>query len=123
MTKYVVAVVVALFSNMAHAAGCDTEAASRVWAKCSACHSAEPGVAGMLGPNLYGLMGRKAGKLDGYSYSPAMQKADFTWTPDMLKVFIKSPQEAVPGTRMPFSGLKEPKDREAIACYLSPRHP
>ena len=75
----------------------------------------------MLGPNLFGLMGRKVGSLDGYSYSPAMKSAGFVWTPEMLQKFINAPQEAIPGTRMAFSGLKDSADRSAIANYLSSR--
>lgn len=122
MRVLITAVLATILVGPVLAAGAEPEVGARVWAKCSACHSADPAVKSMLGPNLFGLMGRKVGSLDGYNYSPAMKSAGFVWTPEMLQRFLTAPQAAIPGTRMAFSGLKDPADRAAIASFLSSRH-
>lgn len=97
---------------------CSPEVADKAWGKCAACHSLEEGNSSMLGPNLHGVIGRKSGSLPGYVYSPAMKASDITFSAEQLDAFIASPQDVVPKTRMPFSGLKNPKDRAAVICKI-----
>lgn len=85
--------------------------------RCSICHSVN-GTGGKLGPDLAGIVGRKAGTLGGYSYSPAMKKSAITWTPETLRVFLTGPQKMVPGTKMAFSGLSDAAQRDKIIAYL-----
>jgi cytochrome c len=74
-----------------------------------------------LGPNLYKIIGRKAGSLPDYNYSAAMKDAGFVWNEDNLARFIANPDEVVPGNNMkPYAGLASADDRrKAIAFLLS----
>ena len=102
---------------------CDAVVAKRAWAKCSACHTADPGAKSGLGPNLSGVIGRSAASFPGYKYSPAMQKSGLKWTRKNFEAFIAAPQSVVPGTRMAFAGLKTPADRTALSCALQKGKP
>jgi cytochrome c len=84
--------------------------------RCAVCHSIAPGP-GKLGPPLKGVVGRKAGTLPGYSYSPAMQKAGFAWTPAQLDKFLAAPAKVTPGTKMMLA-LSDPAMRQAVIGYL-----
>jgi cytochrome c len=72
-----------------------------------------------LGPNLYKIVGRKAGSLPNYSYSSAMKGADFVWNEAKLDRFIANPDEIVPGNKMkPYGGLGSASDRAKIVAFL-----
>ena len=83
---------------------------------CAMCHSDTAGKNG-IGPSLFGVVGRAAGTAPGFKYSAAM-KAAGAWTPDKLDAFITSPQKAVPGTSMPYGGMKDAAKRADIVAYL-----
>ena len=87
------------------------------FAACAACHSVE-GADG-LGPHLSGVIGRKAGSVPGFNYSPAMKRADMVWDAQTLDQFLANPQQAVPGNRMPFSGLPDATTRADVVAYLA----
>ena len=72
----------------------------------------------MVGPNLHGVIGRKAGSLAGYIYSDAMKKADWSWDPKHLDTWLANPGQMVEGTKMTFVGLPEAKDRIDVIAYL-----
>jgi cytochrome c2 len=63
----------------------------RVFRKCGACHSLESGQ-NMIGPNLGGIIGRKAGTEPGFTYSSAMKQANITWTPQTLATYLVDPR-------------------------------
>jgi cytochrome c len=88
---------------------------------CRTCHTTREGD-NRLGPNLYKIVGRKAGSLQNYSYSSAMKGAGFIWDESKLDRFIANPEQIVPGNNMkPFSGLASADDRaKVIAFLLSP---
>ena len=86
--------------------------------RCAACHNADKDGGNGLGPNLFGVVGRKAASLEGFSYSPAMKKSDITWTNDKLKLWVARPAKLVPGTRMAFAGLTNPPDVDDVVAYL-----
>ncbi len=88
---------------------------------CKVCHSAEKGKAG-IGPSLYGVVGRKAGSLPGFSYSKAMAGSGITWDAASLDAYIAAPQTKVPGNRMPYGGLKDAAKRQVIIDYLKTLH-
>ena len=85
---------------------------------CRTCHSAEPGDH-RLGPSLHGVMGRKAGSADGYSYSPGFQTTDLVWNEALMDQFIANPNGLFPGNNMAtFAGLSNAEDRRKIIAYL-----
>ncbi len=88
-----------------------------VFVECSRCHHVTPQEHD-AGPSLRGLAGRRAGSISGYDYSPAMRNAHFKWDRERLIAFIRDPHKTVPGTRMLFPGLDDPKDAESVADYL-----
>lgn len=98
-------------------AECDVEAGKKQFNKCAACHSVEPGVQ-LMGPSLHGLMGRKVGSLEGFPFSEAMATADFIWTEETLDAFMASPMQYLPGTVMPFGGIRKAEQRQALNCYI-----
>ncbi|MBN3787681.1 c-type cytochrome [Burkholderia sp. Ac-20353] len=90
--------------------------------KCAMCHAVEPSKGTIVGPNLFGVYGRKVGKFPGFSYSSTLRSSSATWDAATLDAFLKSPQTAMPGTAMPFSGIKGDPDRAALIDYLKSLH-
>jgi cytochrome c len=85
---------------------------------CRTCHTTKEGD-NRQGPNLYRIIGRKAGSLPDYTYSSAMKGADFAWDEAKLERFIASPDEVVPGNNMkPYSGLASADDRAKVIAFL-----
>jgi cytochrome c len=89
------------------------------FAICGVCHKVAAGEKSSLGPNLWGVNGRKAGTLAGYTYSPAMKAANITWSRDKIAAFIADPKKTVPGTKMVYAGQKDAKVAAAIADYVA----
>lgn len=96
----------------------DRERGRRQAQICMACHSLEAGGATMVGPNLHGFFGRKAGAGDGFAYSAAIRDADFVWTPRALDAWLQQPSRFLPGNRMAFAGVGNADDRAALIAYL-----
>jgi cytochrome c2 len=90
-----------------------------VFDRCSICHSNAKGAANRLGPNLFGVVGRKAGTYPGYAYSAAMKASGISWTPDKLNAYLAAPQLVVPGNKMPFAGLSNAGQRADLVAYLA----
>lgn len=91
--------------------------------KCQSCHAieAEEG-SNPAGPNLAGVMGRRAASLPDFTYSPALQakgRDGLIWDEKTLDAFLQAPETYVPGTYMGFLGLLDAKEREAVIRYLS----
>ena len=87
--------------------------------RCAICHSNAKGAANRMGPNLFGVVGRKAGSVAGFSYSTAMKKAGFVWTVPKLDAYLADPQKVVPGNNMPLAGISDGQQRADIAAYLA----
>jgi cytochrome c len=86
---------------------------------CRTCHMVKEGD-NRLGPNLYKIVGRKAGSLPDYAFSNAMKEADFVWDEEKLDRFIAKPDEVVPGNNMkPYGGLSSGDDRKKIIAFLA----
>ena len=85
---------------------------------CGVCHTAEKGAPNKIGPNLFGVVGRKSATAPGYMYSPAMMKAGLTWDVPTLQVYLMGPQKKVPGTKMGFPGFSDPMDEADAIAYL-----
>lgn len=88
--------------------------------RCAACHAVAPGAPSPMGPNLAGVVGRKAGTAAFTGYSPALKGANITWTRAELDAFLAAPMRKVPGTRMVIA-VTNPQQRAAIVQYLSTR--
>ena len=71
-----------------------------------------------MGPNLHGLIGRKTGQADGYSYTAANINKGVVWGDDTLFEYLENPKKYIPGTKMAFAGLKKPQERADIIAYL-----
>lgn len=98
--------------------GGDPAAGEKVFNQCKACHTVEAGK-NRVGPSLHGVVGRKAGSVEGFKYSDAMKNSGLTWTPENLDKYLASPKGDVPGNKMAFAGLKKPEDRANVIAYLS----
>lgn len=85
---------------------------------CRTCHSFKPGD-NRLGPTLHGVVGRKAGSVEGFAFSPAMKDSGITWDEATLDKFITSPNQVVSGNKMqPFGGVADAGERKKIVDYL-----
>ncbi len=89
---------------------------------CGICHSVMPGQ-NRVGPSLAGVVGRKGGTVEGYTYSTAMKEAGPTWDEAALDQFIENPRTFLAGTKMAFIGLKKPEEREAVIAFLKTVNP
>jgi S-disulfanyl-L-cysteine oxidoreductase SoxD len=99
----------------------DAAAGEKVFSKCKACHAIGEGAKNKVGPQLNDLIGRTAGTVEGYKYSPAMSKVGeegLVWNDETLKTYLTSPKAMVKGTKMTFAGLKKDEDLVNIIAYL-----
>jgi cytochrome c len=87
------------------------------FSQCSMCHSTTG--TEDSGPHLNGVVGRKSGSVPKFNYSSAMKSTEVVWDTETLDGFLANPQQAVPGTRMPFSGLPDAAKRAALIAYLA----
>jgi cytochrome c len=86
--------------------------------KCAVCHTPDKGGKNGVGPNMWGVVGRKAGAVDGFNYSPAMKAKGGEWTWESLVAYINAPAAAVPGNKMAFAGIKDAGELADILVYL-----
>lgn len=107
----------ALAASAASAAGNATNGKT-VFGRCAICHTTNKGGSNGLGPNLFGIAGRKAAALANYSYSGPMKKSGITWTNDKLKQWIMGPARMVPGTKMAFGGISNAGQVDDLVAYL-----
>lgn len=112
-----ISLVALCLSSAAYADG-DAGAGKKVFRQCAVCHSTAPGKT-LLGPSLFGVVGRPSASLPGFSYSDAMKAANKTWDEATLDAYLTKPQAMVPGTKMTFSGLSKAEDRANVIAYLA----
>jgi cytochrome c len=96
----------------------DLEAGETSFRKCAPCHSVGEDATNKVGPILNGLDGRKAGAVDGFSYSDANKSSGITWNEESFKEYIRDPRAKVPGTKMIFAGIKSDKEVMDLWGYL-----
>jgi cytochrome c len=86
---------------------------------CSGCHKTENGRSHGLGPDLWGVFGRRIASADGYDeYSPALRGHSGRWTEAELDKFLSAPQTYAPGTSMAFPGINDAETRAAVVSHL-----
>ena len=93
-----------------------TDTAFRKW--CLPCHDAGPGAKIKLGPPLNGLDGRAVGTFAGFNYSDAVKNSGITWNEASFKEYVSNPMQRIPGTRMAFAGVRDPKEVADLWAYL-----
>ena len=99
----------------------NAEEGAEVFKKCRACHDVGPGARNKVGPVLNGVVGRKAGTVEGFPYSEANKAAGaggLVWTEDVLFKYLENPLVFMKGTKMAFAGLSDPRDRKDVIAYL-----
>lgn len=106
------------FSGLAQAQ--DAEAGKKVFRKCMACHKVGPKAMTQraVGPELNGVIGRKAGSVEGYKYSKANKTSGITWTEEAFTQYIKDPRKYLKGTKMAFAGIKDDQDIKDLIAFL-----
>ncbi len=101
------------------AIGADLEAGAKVFnTQCSSCHGVVEGKKG-LGPGLFGVVGREAGRVPDFRYSEATKTSGLTWNEANLDRYLANPRAVIPGTTMPYAGLKNDTQRIALIAYLA----
>jgi cytochrome c len=93
----------------------DPAAGEALYSRCLGCHAIEYN---RTGPKHCGLIGRRAGSVPGYEYSPALKKSGIVWNEKTLDRFLADPLKAVPGTTMTYAGVPDAKERASLIAYL-----
>tara|TARA_Y100000741_G_scaffold242089_1_gene185460 strand:- start:845 stop:1390 length:546 start_codon:yes stop_codon:yes gene_type:complete len=91
----------------------------KVFKKCSACHMIASDGKNMIGPNLWGVIGRNAAAISDYKYSKAMVAYGKNWTFEEMNSYLIKPQAYIKGTKMAFAGLRKEKDRASVILYMN----
>lgn len=96
----------------------DAVVGERSFGKCKICHRIGEGAKSLVGPELNGLDGRKAGSVPDFSYSDANKNSGIVWNEATFKDYIKDPRAKIPKTKMVFPGIKDEKEQNDLWAYL-----
>ena len=96
----------------------DLERGRKLYLQCRACHSLKENEPHKIGPNLFKIIGSKAGSMKGYNYSNALSKSEIVWTMENLDLWLEKPYEIIPGNKMVFSGMSKQEDRNDLIAYV-----
>jgi cytochrome c len=100
------------------AAAASAAAGQAVFNRCKICHTIEAGGRNVVGPNLHGIFGRKAGSVPNFAYSPAMKESGIVWDDDAMAKYLRDPKQFIPGDRMAFPGIKDEEQLADLLAYL-----
>lgn len=117
--KLFIALGLVLTGTMAAGAAADATKGKDVFKRCEVCHTAEKGGPNALGPNLFGIVGRKAASRPDFAYSAALKKSGIVWTQPNLLKWVAGPQRLVPGTKMMFAGITSKSQQADVVAYLA----
>lgn len=95
----------------------DASAGRTVFKECRNCHSVKKDKHGTFGPNLYKVVGSRAGSAAKYDYSPALKNSDIIWTTEQLDLWLADPQTFLPNSEMEYV-LESAQDRADVIAYL-----
>lgn len=95
------------------------ESGRRLFQRCASCHTVGPNAVNGFGPQLNGIVGRKAGSAAGYAYSPALRASRIVWDAPTLAAFIRDSDKVVPGNKMRFFSFMSEKQAADIVDYLA----
>lgn len=110
---------VALASDLdARIAAANLKRGQLLYLVCKGCHDLETGVPHKVGPNLHGVVGRRAGTAEGFRYSEALAQSGIVWTTETLDRFIRQPGAMVPGNGMAFAGTANDDDRASLIAWM-----
>jgi cytochrome c len=111
-------VMAAVLAVSARAAAQDVAKGEIVFHQCMICHAIGADAQNKIGPELNGLDGRHSGTVANYSYSDANENSGIVWNETTFKEYIVNPQAKIPGTKMPFAGLKDPQQITDLWAYI-----
>ena len=97
----------------------DAAHGEKVFKKCSACHIVAKGGKNLIGPALYGVVGRASASVPNYAYSSALKAHAKNWNFEELNAFLLKPKSYIKGTKMAYAGLRKDKDRASVILYLN----
>lgn len=115
MVRVILVAAFALSGGAAVAAG-DAKRGEQLYVRCAACHALSYD---RVGPRHCGLLGRRAGTVEGFDYSADMKKSGIVWSTKTLDRFIADPVGVVPGTTMTYAGIKDSRERADLVAYLA----
>ena len=107
--------VLALCAATPAGAAPDAARGEQIYARCMACHAL---AYDRVGPRHCGLLGRRAGSVPGFVYSPAMKRSGIVWNEKSLDRFLSGPLKMVPGTAMTYDGVTDAAERADLIAYL-----
>lgn len=96
----------------------DAAAGEKVFGVCKACHQIGETAKNSVGPQLNGIIGRKAGTVPSYNYTAANKESGLTWDEATFREYIKNPKAKIPGTKMIYAGLKDEKKTDDLLAFL-----
>jgi cytochrome c len=100
----------------------NAEAGRTVFNQCRACHTIDAGGRNGVGPNLHGVVGRRAAAIEGFRYSANMRtlaEGGLTWTPENLGRYLTNPKDVVPQGSMAFAGIRNDEQRANLIAFLA----
>lgn len=96
----------------------DVAAGEKSFGKCRPCHMVGETAKNGVGPVLNGVIGRAAGSVEGYNYSPANKNSGLTWDDATFREYIAAPAAKIKGTKMAFAGIKNPEEAANLLAFL-----